>query len=523
LLSRITKHNTPGITVNRSFLLAAGVSSLLLIAASPPSWAGVIAFTCLIPLFYIIDKKNVSYKKIFLMGYVTGVIWACGTLYWISLPTLTGFIGSVIYLPLYPGIFCVIMKWVKEKTGIYGLALAPFVWTTLEIVQARGVFGFTWQSIAYTQTYANNFIQFASVTGMYGVTFWVVSLNVLLYLLFTERKRFVAGAVLAVFILLPFIYSSIVMKRGQPVSESSWVTVSVVQGNVDPYKKWKKSFIDSNYVIYRDLTMDLGNTESELVVWPETAVPYYLRYRYNRYRQVRDITDSLGVNLLTGAPGYFWDKKGKGHPLNKAFFIRPFTKPMDSYAKIHLVPFSEFVPFREQLPFLEPFLRNLNLDVGDFTAGDSIVVFSFTSRDSSKDVQFSSVICFDSIFPELVRQFFRKGAQFLVIITNDGWFGKTSGPYQHQRIAVLRAIENRSWVVRCANTGVSCFIDPYGRVVQKTGLMEQAVLTQNVALSETKSIFTKHGLIFPYFIVIISFLALASIAVIGSRGEKRTK
>jgi len=506
--------------VKRYIPLYMFITSILLIGSTPPSPLGFLAFAALIPIFFLINNSALSYKNIFLIGYLSGIIWVGGTIYWISWATVPGFIGVLLYLPVFTALYCVFQKWIVEKAGETGLFAAPFIWTAIEIIQSSGEFGFTWQSIAYTQTYSPKFIQFASITGMFGVSFWIVLINVLIYFILTSNRkmRIYAFSAITILLLISWIYGDLTMKK-EDIPQQKKIKVAIIQGDIDPYRKWSKTYIDSNYVVYRDLSFSVKNQKPDLLVWPETAMPFYIRYKFGRMKQVRSIVDSLNTNLLTGAPDYYWDEKGRGHPYNSAFLIQPGIIKTPSYAKIHLVPFSEYVPFREQLPFFAKFIDSLNLDTGDFSAGDSVVVFSFIPNKKAGSVKFGTVICFDSIFPYLVKKFFNKGAQFLVIITNDGWFGRTSGPFQHERIAVLRAIENRTWVVRCANTGISGFIDPFGRIIDKTSLGERTAIVHEISTIRSKTFFTKHGLIFPYFILIISLLILLISASLGSAGK----
>jgi len=193
--------------------------------------------------------------------------------------------------------------------------------------------------------------------------------------------------------------------------------------------------------------------------------------------------DSLGIPLLTGAPDYVWIHPDTVNKYNAALFLRPHDYRVQTYYKMRLAPFSERVPFAEQLPFLESLAQKISRDVGDYTPGREVKVFDFTVPGPGGSAPFSAIICFESIFPELVSSFVEAGAGFLVIITNDGWFGRTSGPYQHAQAAVLRAVENRVWIARCANTGVSCFIDPLGRMVRKTRLDEAVSIEQVVRLN----------------------------------------
>ena len=471
------------------FLTAVG-----LVLAFPPFPTGFVASVALVPFFFYLRDKGLG--AAFRGGYAVGMLWAGGTLYWIGWATAVGLVGILLYLPLYFAVFSVLQTWLLKRWGEVSFWAAPFVWTGLEVLASSGVLGFPWNLLGHTQTYTPAFIQYASVTGVYGVSFWVVLLNVLfLFLLLRgrENRKRTLGWILAVFLLwiLPWGHGRWILSR--PAGLTTGLRVALVQGNIDPYKKWTSSFIDSNFAVYRRLTWQVDRYRPDLVVWPETATPCYLRNRLSYLRQVKSQIDSMGVPLLTGSPDYDWVEEGEVKTYNGALLIRPNSWQIDRYHKMHLVPFSERVPFVGAFPFLYDLAKNMDLDIGSFSPGDSVVVFEFVPSSMQKKVRFSAVICFESVFPHLVREFVKKGAQFLVVITNDGWFGKTSGPYQHAQVAVFRAIENRVWVARCANTGISGFVDPFGRVRSRTAIYEEAVAAHSIGLTQGRTFFLNHG------------------------------
>jgi apolipoprotein N-acyltransferase len=338
---------------------------------------------------------------------------------------------------------------------------------------------------------------------MFGVTFWVVLSNVLVFFIIENRHHrsrslaLVGGLILLIGV--PWIQGRWALSRSKPMEGG--LKLSLVQGNIDPYRKWSPSFIDSNFVRYHRLTEIAASAKPDLIVWPETATPSYIRYRPSRKRQIRLQVDSLGIPILTGAPDYRRIGE-KSEVYNGAFLFRPDSWKMDCYHKIQLVPFSERVPLMGKLPILYDLARRTHLDVGGFSPGDSVVVFEWYSSRVHRTIRFSTIICYESIFPYLVRRFVRKGAQFLVIITNDGWFGNTSGPYQHAQFAVYRAIENRVWIARCANTGISEFVDPYGRVQSKTRFNQEAIQHGSVGTEGGDSLFVVWGQVFLYVILL---------------------
>ena len=492
--------------MRRQDFLCILLTSVGLILSFPPFPTGLVATVALVPFFFYLRGKNLW--EAFKGGYAVGLIWAGGTIYWIGWATVLGLLGVLLILPLYFTLFAALQAWFFRKWGEFSIVAAPFVWTGIEMISSWGALGFPWNSLAYTQTYYPPLIQYVSITGAYGVTFWVVLLNVLFYFLLTNlksrRRCFIPLGGIVFLVVLVWGHGRWVLSRESKPEET--VTLALVQGNIDPHKKWTPSFIDSNFVVYRRLTRIAQREKPDLIVWPETATPCYLRYRFSYLNRVKSQVDSLGVPLLTGSPDYEWEGKGKVKTYNGALLIHPNSWKIDRYHKMHLVPFSERVPLIEKIPFLYGLSKKMDLDIGDFSPGDSVVVFEFTPQSMQKKVRFSVVICYESVFPYLVREFIQRGAQFLIVITNDGWFGRTSGPYQHAQIAVFRAIENRVWVARCANTGISEFIDPFGRIQERTGLYEEAVLTGSIGTGGGKTFFVAHGTFFPIFILILDGL-----------------
>ena len=483
------------------------LTSVGLVVAFPPLPLGSIAVVVLVPFFFFIRDKGVW--EAFRGGYTAGLIWAGGTLYWIGRATIPGCIGAILFLPLYVALFAALQAWLWNRWGEVSFLAAPFTWTGIELLSSFGALAFPWNVLAYTQTFTPVLIQYASITGMYGVSFWIVVLNVLFYFLLRRKgdwKRSYGWILsIAVLFILPYIHGSRELRQTDESEKK--IKVALIQGNIDPYKKWTPSFIDSNFVVYERLTARACHENPDLIIWPETAAPCYLRHRFSCLRRVRSLIDSLGLPLLTGAPDYEWLDRHTLEKYNGAFLIHPESWKVDRYYKMNLVPFSERVPLADRLPFLYKLLTKVDRNVGDFSPGDSVQVFTFTPSSSPESVQFSTVICYESIFPYLVRECVRRGAQFVVIITNDGWFGK-SGPYQHARIAVFRSIENRVWIARCANTGISEIIDSFGRIRSRTALDREAVLTAEVGLQTKKTFFVRHAFVFPGFVSAVNGLVL---------------
>ena len=461
-----------------------------LVVVLPPIALGFLAPFILIPYFPLIEKKSVwTLAK---MGYVIGLIWGMGTIYWVGWATVPGLFGALIVFAFSFSIFSLIQGWFYHVWGRRTLWIAPIVWYFTEWFSTQGPLAFPWNALAYSQTSYPVLIQFASYVGTFGISFWIVWLNVVLFhiIRYHNQKKIVLclSILLVVSIGLPILYGQYRI-NSKPLQEKT-LSVTLVQGNIDPYKKWTATFIDSNITIYEALSAQSSNSTTDLIIWPETAIPGYLKHRYSYLKRIRGLVDSLQVPLLAGAPDYRWIKKGEAKVYNSVFLIEPNHWPMQQYSKMHLVPFSERVPLVSEFPLLYRLTKKLIMDIGDFSPGDSVTVFSMNQISRLK---FATVICFDSVFPDHVRQLIAQGAQFLVIITNDGWFGRTSGPYQHAAMAVLRAVENGVAVVRCANTGVSCIVDRYGYVRQKTEIYTRDVLRGDIDIQGDVTFYVRYG------------------------------
>lgn len=478
-------------------------TAMALILSFPPFPGGPVAMIALVPWLIFLQHQNI--RSAFAGGYFIGFLWTAGTIYWIGWATITGLIGAVIYVPLFLGTLSVFMVLLIRRWHSQALWFAPVLWTGMEMIQSAGPLGFPWNQLANTQTHMLPWIQFAHIFGGFGIAFWVVLINVLIAFLIRNyaerRKTFIYGFIMLLLFFLPLIHGLRVMSDYRAPSESLQVTL--VQGNIDPYKKWTPSFIDSNFQVYHDLSLMSATEKPGLVVWPETATPCYLRYRYQYLSTVKSIADSMNAAILTGSPDYEWNDEGKAVIFNAALLVHPRNFRVQRYYKNRLVPFSERVPLVDRYPFIYDWLSRLNLDVGRYTPGDSVSVFTLT-RKASDPVLFGTAICFDSVFPFHVRKYVRMGARFLTIITNDGWFGHTSGPYQHARIAVIRAIENRRWIIRCANTGISGFIDPLGHFYKTTEFNTAAVLSQDIRLHNDRTWFVDHGHLFVALIYLLN-------------------
>ena len=465
-------------------LIYPAVSGLILGTAFPPLPVGLLAYIGLIPLIW--SAERLQGRAAFGAGVVQGLVFYATTIYWISWITFPGMAGAILYLALFRGLFLWVLSRVVHRFGVLGLWSTPFVWVAFEYLGSIGDMGFPWTLLGVTQTAYLPLIQYAEFTGVYGVSFWIVGVN--LAILAIVRHRLAAGGVaLIVLFAVPALHGLLVLATpfdGRPVN------VGVVQPNVSPLAKQNRGF-EYNLSILQRLTRQAVARGADLVIWPETAVPAYLEGEFHRsYRdRLHAYADSLKIYLYTGA--HHEEMNSPRRSYNSSFLFSPGKPSLQRYDKIKLVPFGERAPFPEQLPFLRKIrFTGGGFESGNFDSGETLTVFE------GPDVHFSALICFDSVFPGFAREFVLRGAEFLVVITNDGWFGRTSGPYQHAEAAVFRAIENRRAVVRCANTGVSTLIDAAGRKDQTTDIFHEAVLIGRLSARTAKTVYTRYGDLF---------------------------
>ncbi|RQW03070.1 MAG: apolipoprotein N-acyltransferase, partial [Calditrichaeota bacterium] len=345
---------------------------------------------------------------------------------------------------------------------------------------------FNWMILAHTQSYYLTFIQFIEWTGYLAISFLLVFFAVSLYSIqrFRRKERWILPVFSALLILTLIIYGTFRVRQIDR-QEYRLIDTALIQPNVDPYLKWDTGFKERAFEMLMSKSREIVKQNPDLIIWPETATPFHLRNHPDVLSSIAEFTSTNHVYLLTGTPDYGYSSDSSaGYTFNAAFLFSPGQPELEKYYKIALVPGSETIPFKTLLPSL----RKFDLGGGDFFPGKDFTVFrlriperighfngleyrtSGKIKNDTLEIGFSAVICYESVFPHLVRRFIDSGANLLAIITNDGWFGVTSGPFQHARFAVFRAIENRVSIIRCTNTGISCFIDPTGRILQKKGL-----------------------------------------------------
>ncbi len=493
------------------------LSAFALTFAFPPFKLGFLAYWAVIPFLRLLENKNAG--EAFRWSYLLGLIFSIATLYWISWTTLPGAISTILVHPFYYALFAVLILPMRRLWPNGYLLAVPFVWTAIEYLKSIGDLGFPWLTLGYTQTYYLRLIQYASFTSVYGVSFWIVSLNVLLLALwrFRENKRWVIGLsfILILFFVTPYLYSLAVMPHTEEPKEQ--IRVGMVQGNVDPYQKWEKDFVEENFRIFESLSRRTAPNQPDVVIWPETATPTWLLHRPEHLNRVRALAAEIGAPILTGIPDYVFLNDKDYRTFNSAALIYGDEREIPTYAKMHLVPFGERVPFEDDIPFFKDWLAKLEMGEGNWSPGSEIKLFELSGTMANGQIpavkHLAAIICFESIFPEEVAAFVRRGADLLVVITNDAWFGRPNAPfwlsggiYQHAQIAVFRAVENRISIARCANTGMTMTIDPYGRTRKYAPIFAEAVLEDALPARQETTFFTRRGHVFAHSISIVALV-----------------
>jgi apolipoprotein N-acyltransferase len=377
----------------------------------------------------------------------------------------------------------------------------PILWTALEYLRSFLLTGFPWANLAYSQYLNLPFIQMADITGPYGLSFIILLVNTTLFWILHQwiNKTFPVREVVVTLLVLvsSMIYGYVKMGMiDQQMSQQATLKVALIQGNIDQSLKWDESFQKETLKIYERLSLKMAEQRPDLIIWPETATPFFFQQAIEYQPMVLDIPHKTNAFLLFGSPS-FKVERGKVNHYNSAYFASPSKEIIGRYDKIHLVPYGEYVPLGEILP-----LGSLGEGIGNFKSGKGIHNFSLPQG------KFGVLICFEIIFPDLCRRFVKSGANFLVTITNDAWFGTTSAPRQHFSIAVFRAVENRVFIARAANTGITGFIDPRGKIIKRGGIFTEEAMNGTIRLSNKKTFYTLYGDVFAWICSGVSLLLL---------------
>ncbi len=496
----------------------------------PPFKTWFFSYFALVILLYLMYGST-RLRQAFGRGYVFLVVCSEITLYWISgwhsddTFLKIGGLFTVLVHPLFLLIPVLIVYGISRYKKGLALLLFPLIMVGYEYFDNVWQFSFPWLELGNTEAYNLNRIQYIEYTGVHGISFLICVISAMLYYLIekisSKKWRLLSFQsvafyiVLLVLILFPNFYSSSRLsanntKYFQTSDSSKVISISIGQTNTDPFKKWS-----SNHDILIDGYMNKLHEElkynPDIMLLHETATPYYFLEDYNLLKTKRftDFVDSSKRYLVMGVPHieYYEDStkaqkdskkmstSGRWYDTyNSVVLLEPgkYIKQSTIHKKVKLVPFSERTPYQEHLTFLKN-LITWGVGISSWQRGREQILFTINNPALNINSKFAALICFESVFSEYVSNAVRDGAEFFVIVTNDGWWGDNAGPEQHNQYAVLRAIENRKWIARCAQTGVSCFIDPMGNVYDRIPYWNEGVINRNIIANSEKTFYAKNG------------------------------
>lgn len=481
----------------RDYLLAL-LTGLLLAAAFPLPGLSPLAWFALVPL--LLTLFNRTPRQAFLLGCVGGLVAYLGIMYWVNivmttygkLPMLVSLVLYLIlaaYLALYVGVVSLLVR-VGACWRIDVVFSLPVAWVAAEYARAQLLSGFPWASLGYTQYKILPLIQVADLAGVYGVSFLLMLANAVTFKLikgFLNLENYQyplkSAAVLALLLFGTVWYGLDQLNR---LDTGPVARVVLVQGNIPQDVKWNPAFVETTVATYERLSRQVASHGTDLVIWPESALPLFYQNEPLYADRLRLLARDLESALLFGSPA-FERENGAVRYLNSAFLIDGNGKDAGRSDKQHLVPFGEYVPFAKFLPFV----HKLVVGIGDFVPGKVLRPLPTTFG------PVGVLVCFEGIFPEISRQYVNDGSKMLVNITNDAWFGRSSAPWQHLSMTVFRAVENRVPVARAANTGISAFISSRGEIEQATPLFVEQAVANEVRLGEgRRTLYSRTGDLF---------------------------
>ncbi len=472
------------------------ISSGILIALSFPNpGLSFLAWVALIPL--LIAMEGSSPREAFRIGLTCGIAAYAAILYWLNIVfTQYGHLPWSVSIPVYLllvlwlSLFYAMSTYITrlgELSGIKAAFTLPVTWIAFDFIRSFLFSGFAWAMLGHSQFRTLPLIQIADLAGVYGITLLIILANVVLY----RALRAVSGAgvpypVKSALILLVLLFGTLYYGfsrlNAPDTAASKPLRVALIQGNIPQDVKWSPEFRQHTLDTYERLTREAAKSGVDLVVWPESAVPFFFQDEPIQAERIRILARELNACLLFGSPAHEL-RNGKSTFLNSAFLISSTGATVGRADKLHLVPFGEYVPLGNILTFI----NKIVVGIGDFAPGERAVPL-----DTGK-VKLGIQVCYEVIFPELARQYVQAGARVLVAITNDAWFGRSSAPYQHLAISTFRAVETRTPLIRAANTGVTAIVDQNGYISTMTGIFVEGYRTGEVKPGSGSSLYLTIG------------------------------
>jgi apolipoprotein N-acyltransferase len=443
-------------------------------------------------------------------------VYFAGTLYWIAevMRTYGGLneavailvtLALVAYLALYPGLFAVIVGWLAERAGPRAVLIAPGVWVATEFGRGWVLGGFPWVLLGYSQATVLPIAQLASVCGVYGLSALVSGVAGILAFGLLRRGRTLAAAAGAAILAIAVTaaWGAQRIADGRLTREGTPIRVGLIQGNIPQDEKWSAARAAGIFRTYLTMSREAAARGAQFIIWPESATPFPFQDDPAGGDEIRRLAAETRTTVLFGS-----DQIEPGTPpryYNAAFLVDPGGMLIATYRKVHLVPFGEYVPFKRLLFFVGPLVES----VSDFSPGDEIVMLPVAGHLAT------TAICYEIVYPSLIRQAVEAGSELLTTITNDAWYGHSSAPHQHFQQAAVRAIEQGRYLARSANTGISGIVDPYGRIVARSNLFERTAIVGEVRFLTDRTLYSRTGDLVAY--VSIALTVAAAGLLWGSR------
>ena len=547
---------------NSTQIFLAILSGILLALSFPPMPLPMLAFIGFVPLLitlYYFEKTKISK---YLLVYLTFFIYHTGTLWWISSWSektdpflLISGLALDIFHPFFFFVpFIIYFMISKRLNKIISLYLFPAIYLIYEWAFGLGDMGFTWMALGNTQMMNTYWLQFIDITGIWGASALILFANVFIthllilfnsndnakFLKFILNNKIASWLLIGVFIIIfaPYFYGLSVIQKydyNNLLKKNKFINVAIVQPNINPWDKWESdTYAQYNLLLHlSDSILRLDNS-IDLLVFPETALPY-LSLDFNSLRDISFVQNwckAQDVAILTGFPEFNFLPSSNNYPINSkkwandtnirfltfnsSILIPPDSAKFNVYRKSRLTPFAEYVPYQDAFPFLLKWI-NWGVGISNWNKGSGPEILKYQRKNNS--VKVGNIICIESIYPDFVAELTKKGANLLTVITNDGWYDYTTGPRQHYLIAVTRAIENRRFLARAANTGVSGFISPFGVSLQELPQYIQGASNLRLPLIEEQTIYTRFG-DWIIYVACCYFIILLLIAVIQKQTNK---
>jgi apolipoprotein N-acyltransferase len=485
-------------------LLLPVITGLLIAASFPRAGQGYLAWVALIPLVAYVFKARTCMQG-FLGGFIAGSISLFVLLLWIptvlvrygGLPKAlawTCFGLMITMLASYSAAACALAKHLMKRGGDACILLFPAVWIVLEYAQSLSPFGgLPWLLLGYSQVDFLSFIQIADIAGVFGISFILLwTSTAVVWFVLCKRSRWIAFMpIIAAALMIAGcgFYGRISLQRWENTGRN--FRTAILQGNIS-YEDPESVLADKFRHGYVQMADRLGPRGTDLLILPESPTPVTFQYDSSYRVILEELARRYPLGLIFNDIRSAETKDGWQY-FNSAFFLDGKGLLAGIYDKIHLVPFGEYIPLKKIFFFAETITR----DVGEFYPGNDYRIVKIGDHPAN------AIICFEAVFPDLVRRFVGRGSQLIVNLTNDGWYGNSSAPYQHFAIARLRAVENRRFLIRAANSGLSAIVEPSGKIQASTSLLQEAICEGRFNFLDEKTIYTRYGDVLVFLCAII--------------------